>query len=905
MEKFSYLSRTNLEYLESLHANYTSNPNSVDPEWRLFFEGMEFAKSGSAPAGEQGLSMSELNVFKLFQAYRDYGYLQAKLNPLKKPTPHPFFDLKNFGLKSADLEKTYQVSSLVGLPKSKLKDAVATLEKMYCGTASLQVAECRPEVRAWFTKEFEASFSTQLTTEEKKECLDQLTSADSLERFIHTRYVGTKRFSIEGADACVPMLETLVQRGRASGADELVVGMAHRGRLNMLINVFGKPVTQLFSEFDGLYADTPDFDGDVKYHMGYNTVRSTPQGDIALTLSFNPSHLEIVNPVVCGMTRAKQALLNDTDALSKVIPVLLHGEAAFAGQGVVAETFQMSGLKGYTVGGTIHVCIDNQVGFTADWDDIRSTPYSSDIAKIVKAPVLHVNGDDAEACVKAARLALQFRQEFKEDVVINLVCYRRFGHNEGDEPTFTQPVLYDAIKNHPTPRQIYAERLNTEGVQATAVSEKNYESKLEQLQKALDYVRKEKPKVDPPPVDPAFRHFKKATAADFDRPTNTKFSHKILKDLFGILTSYPSNLSIHPKMAKLLDDRKKRGESNHVDWGTAELLSYASLLHEGTSIRLSGQDVGRGTFSHRQCLYYDTQTNVPWSPLSTVSKARFQAYDSFLSELAVVGFEYGKSITDPNQLTIWEAQFGDFANGAQIVIDQFISSGEAKWNRMSGLVLLLPHGFEGQGPEHSSGRVERFLQLCAQENMQVCNLSLPSQIYHVFRRQMHRDFKKPLVIMSPKSLLRHPKCVSSFEDLSDGTFHEVLDDVAMKDPLQVRRIVLCTGKLYYDLEAARASETKDIALVRVEQLYPFPKARLEQVLKKYPMAKKVVWAQEEPENMGAWNFIAPRLRGTLESMGWIKVGLEYVGRTERASPATGSPYQHKKEQDAILHAALK
>ncbi|MBX9767858.1 MAG: 2-oxoglutarate dehydrogenase E1 component, partial [Bdellovibrionales bacterium] len=761
MEKFSYLSRTNLEYLESLHTAFTSNPNSVDPEWRLFFEGMEFAKSGTS-AGEATLPTNELNVFRLLQAYRDYGYLQAKLNPLKAPTPHPSLDLKNFGLKPADLEKSYQVSALVGQPKAKLKDVMRSLENMYCGTASLQVAECRPEVRAWFTKEFEASFQVKLSPEEKKMTLDQLLAADSLERFIHTRYVGTKRFSIEGADSCVPILETIIRKSRSLGAQEIVIGMAHRGRLNMLVNVFGKPVTQLFSEFDGLYAEAPDFDGDVKYHMGYTSVRSTPGGDVQMALAFNPSHLEAVNPVVCGMVRAKQGMLKDETSRKKVIPILVHGDAAFAGQGVVAETLQMSGLRGYTVGGTIHMCIDNQVGFTADWDDTRSTPYSSDIAKIVKAPVLHVNGDDAEACVKAARLALQFRQEFSEDVVINIICYRRFGHNEGDEPTFTQPVLYNLIKEHPTPRQIYATQLAREGIQSVDDSERIFQSKLDQLQTALDYVRKEKPKVLPPVVDQNFRKFRKAEESDFDRATDTKFSTKGMKDLFTILTTFPPELNIHPKMAKLLEDRKKRGEQGQVDWGTAELLAYATLLQEGISVRLSGQDVIRGTFSHRQSQYYDTQTNVPWSPLSTVSKsAHFHIFDSLLSEMAVVGFEYGKSITDPNLLVIWEAQFGDFCNGAQIIIDQFISSGEAKWNQMSGLVMLLPHGYEGQGPEHSSARFERFLQLCAQENIQVCNLSLPSQIYHVLRRQMKRDFKKPLVIMSPKSLLRHPKCLSA------------------------------------------------------------------------------------------------------------------------------------------------
>lgn len=909
MEKFSHLNRPNLEYIEGLYQDFRANPESIDEDWRLFFQGVDFAQNLSAKAG---LSSKELDVFRLINSYRDYGYFEANLNPLSSGTKSfPELSAHNFNLTETDLDSKFEIGAIVGKPGATLREIIAHLKECYCRTISVQVAEAMPAVRNWFINEFEKSASTfQLSSEEKKAIFYQLAKTESFEKFLHTRYVGKKRFSIEGTDAVIPMLDRLAVEGTKTGLEEMVIGMAHRGRLNVLANFMDKAVDTIFGEFEGVRDEHNSyFDGDVKYHLGHSSDKKTPNGTVHLSLAYNPSHLEAVDPVVMGMTRAKQRRRRDTSERKKVIPVLIHGDAAFAGQGVVAETFQLSQLKGYTVGGTIHIVLDNQVGFTTNPENTRSSPYASDIAKMLQTPVLHVNADDVEACIRATDIALKFRQEFKRDIVINMIGYRRFGHNEGDEPAFTQPVLYDKIKKHPTLYDIYAQKLVKEGVISDDDPEKIYKQRIEVLQGILDSVKKNPPQMKPLVFEGFWKGLRRATPEDFEKETNTKTTLKNLRECAKILTSVPDGFSIHPKLKKLLESRAAMVEGEGaVDWGMAEMLCYGSLMMEGTSIRLSGQDVVRGTFTHRHAGFVDIKTGEPYLPLSKIhpEEVEFVAYNSPLSEYAVLGYEYGNASSDPTFLVIWEAQFGDFVNGAQIIIDQFIASAEQKWQRMAGLVLLLPHGYEGQGPEHSSARLERFLQLCAQENMQVVNVTTPAQLFHVLRRQMKRDFRKPLILMSPKSLLRHPKVVSPLKELYDGQFHEVLPDLTA-DKKAVETVVLCSGKVYYNIldgqEKADKKAASKVAIVRVEQLYPFLDNKLLTILEQYPNLKRIMWTQEEPKNMGAWSFMSPRLEELAEEIADERetvIEVVYNGRTERASPATGSEKLHNIEQDEIV-----
>lgn len=911
MEKFSYMNRSNLEYVESLMEQYKSDPSSVDPVWQKFFEGVEFAQGRPAYSEHSGPidfseNSPELGVYELIQAYRDYGHLKAQLDPLnlqKRNTT--FLDFKRFNLDQIDSQKQFDMGGIVGLKKQTLSDIIDHLEKWYCGTLAIQVAECYPEVREWFTKEIERS-QFQLSKEEKQNVLKQLIRTETLEKFLHTRYVGTKRFSIEGCDNLIPALEYLCEKGAGLGVEAVTIGMAHRGRINVLANFMEKALKIIFSEFDGNMGSSPElgYDADVKYHLGYNSIKKTKNGDVKISLAFNPSHLEAVNPVVLGIVRAQQRFLKDTAERKKVVPVLIHGDAAVIGQGVVSETFQLSKLKGYTVGGTIHIVMNNQVGFTTGPSDARSTEYCSDIAKSIKAPIILVNGDDAEACVRAMDMAIRFRQEFKQDVVIEIVGYRRYGHNEGDEPAFTQPKMYEAIKKHPTAYEIYKNQLNQEGIFDAQESKKFYDEKMNNLQSVLDDTRANPPEVKPLPLTEFWEGFKRGTGKDFAETVKTATSEDHLKKVLQALLNPPADFNLHPKVKRLLKSREEMWKNGNMEWGLVELLAYGSLVLDGTSVRLTGQDCIRGTFSHRHSEYFDTQTGEPYSPLKTLNPEKeFCVYNSLLSEYAALGFEYGNAIQDPTFLTIWEAQFGDFANGAQIIIDQFISSGEAKWGQMNGLVLLLPHGYEGQGPEHSSARLERFLQLCAQYNMQVCNFTLPHQLFHALRRQVKRDFRKPLVVMSPKYLLRHPKAVSKVEDLTEGRFMEVLDDPRALKKDKVKRIVLCSGKVYFDLEASDLL-TEEVALVRIEQLYPYPDEMLAEVLKSYPNVKEILWTQEEPQNMGAYWFITPKIRQTLQAIKKADLPVYYVGRIDRASPATGSPSLHKKEQDEIIQGSL-
>ncbi|MCB0368188.1 MAG: 2-oxoglutarate dehydrogenase E1 component, partial [Bdellovibrionales bacterium] len=847
-------------------------------------------------------------------AYRNYGHFEASLDPLSNTPPSSEqLSLKKFNLTETDLNSKFQIGSIVGKTNASLKEIIAHLKSVYCGRLTVQCAEALPEVRNWFIKEFEIENPKfKLSAPEKKEVFQSVTKAEALERFIHTRYVGTKRFSIEGGDALLPMLETIVQKGTRLKAEEIMIGMAHRGRVNVLANFMGKGLEYIFADFNGpteLSEPVDDFDGDVKYHLGYVAQKETSHGPCHVTLAYNPSHLEAVNPVVLGMARAAQRRLKDTKERKKVIPVLIHGDAAFAGQGVVLETFQMAHVKGYTVGGTVHIVIDNQVGFTTNPENHRSSHYSSDVAKVLATPVLHVNGDDAEACVRAMDIALRFRQEWGRDIVINMICYRRYGHNEGDEPAYTQPLMYEIIKTHPTLKDIYGKQLIREGVIDQKYFESFYQEKLDNLQKIYDETKKNPPKIKPFKFEGFWKGLRKGNSTDLKAAVNTKYPKKKLVELCKKFSEVPTGFTPHPKLARgLLGVRKAISNGEQLlDWGTAELLAYGSLLEEGTSVRLTGQDCVRGTFTHRHAALYDFKTGESYSALDEINpdKVEFCVYDSILSEYAVLGFEYGNATCDPTFLTIWEAQFGDFSNGAQIIIDQFLSAGEAKWMQMAGLVLLLPHGYEGQGPEHSSARLERYLQLCANGNMQVMNLTTPAQIYHAMRRQIKRDFRKPMIVMSPKSLLRHPKAVSSLEELADGGFQEVIPDSTIKDSKKVKTLAFVSGKLYYELmEEKEKLKKDDLAIVRLEQIYPFPEKHILAVIKSFPQLKKIVWTQEEPKNMGAFQHVFFKFTDFFQSEK-LKFDLQYVGRPERSSPATGSIYRHKIEQNEIIQGLMK
>lgn len=900
------ISSENSQYIENLFLDYKKDPSKLTAEWRAFFSGVLFSQTLS------GFSKSEIDVLNLIQAYRDYGYLVADLDPLKsKSQSIHVLDLSHFNLNENNLNEVYHMGALIGLEGKKLSEIIEQLKRWYCGTLTVEIANTRPEVRNWFINEMESKNPFFiLKTEDKKEIFKSLMKTELLERFIQTRWVGAKRFSIEGSDSLLPMLEFLVSRGVLLGIEELVIGMAHRGRVNVLANFMEKALSIIFSEFDGhkgrkIY----ELDGDVKYHLGYYAVKKTSYDkesttECAISLAFNPSHLEAVNPVVCGMTRARQRWRKDTGERKKVLPLLIHGDAAFAGQGVVSETLQLSQLPGYTVGGTLHIIIDNQIGFTAEASETRSTPFASDISKSLLSPVIHVNGDDPEACVQAVDLALRFRHQFKEDVVINLLSYRRHGHNEADEPSFTQPLMYEKIQQLPSVKEIYLKKLISEKVTTEEETQKLSQTHMEYLQKCLDEARKKPLEYEPLVFDAYWKGLRLGLREDFEMSVDTRVSKTQLKAVGEKINFIPDGFSLHPKLTKLVEARREMvNVTERIDWGMAELLSFGSLISEGTSVRLSGQDCVRGTFSHRHCIFTDIKNGQKFKPLGELrpGQVEFCVYNSPLSEMAVLGFEYGNAITDPLFLIIWEAQFGDFANGAQIIIDQFISSGESKWFRMNGLVLLLPHGYEGQGPEHSSARLERFLQLCAQTNMQVCNLTTPAQYFHVLRRQMKRDFRKPLIIMSPKSLLRHKKVISTLEELSQGSFEEYLVDSHV-DVNRVERLIFCSGKFYYDLEEI-SHQFQNSALIRIEQIYPFLERKLLLLIKKFPQAHTWIWAQEEPKNMGAFTFIEPRLR-ELATLMSRPIELRWVSRTERASPATGGALIHQEEQQKLIHEAF-
>ena len=932
LRNFDYLKSINAEYIEELYTNYVKNPDSVDPSWRYFFDGIYLGEvttlvevaaqfdSDSAPV-TNGPALhweTEVKVYNLIQAYRHYAHLIAKVNPIfENPETTPELALSLYGLSDADLNQTFQAARFIGLEPSSLGQIIDRLKKIYAGPVGVELLQIQnPEERAFIEQKVEAlSGNYSVGLEDKKFILQRLTESESLERFIHSRYVAQKRFSIEGGEALIPGFDAIAETAASLGAEEIVIGMAHRGRLNVLVNTFKKKPEFLFTEFDDNYRLSTDHgEGDVKYHKGYSLDHTTRQGKaIHMSLGFNPSHLEFVDPVIVGMARAKQDQRQDKTR-EKVLPIMVHGDAAFAGQGVVYETLQASLLKGYEVGGTIHLVSNNQVGFTTDPQDARSTQYCTDLARMLDAPIFHVNGDDPEALWQILKIATEFRYRFKKDVFVDLLCYRRYGHNEGDEPSFTQPQLYKLISAHPTPRDVYGKRLIAEGVSTEAEVQAVQARSVEPLTLALEKVRAEKP--EPYHSEYEGKYWAKyhhGHEEDLFQPVDTKVDAKTLQALTQKINRFPEGFKIHPKLERMFEARINAIETGKgIDWGNAEVLAYAALVNEGISVRMSGQDVKRGTFTHRHASVFDFNDNKEFTAINQLNdQAKLQIYNSHLSETGVMGIEYGYSVTNPDSLTIWEAQFGDFANGAQVIIDQFLATSESKWHRASGLTLLLPHGFEGQGPEHSSARLERFLQLCGRNNMTVAYPTTPAQIFHLLRRQVKRNFRKPLVVMTPKSLLRHPKAVSDLTDLTHSTFKEVLDDAGTSDPetaKSVKRVLLCSGKIYYELLDEREKRNlKSVAIVRMEQFYPWPEAILAKELSKFVNAKEIFYVQEEPRNMGAWMFVQGMWNGGLGNFGtyFPKWNLQYVGREIYASPAVGSKKLHDKEQSEIIAKAFQ
>jgi 2-oxoglutarate dehydrogenase E1 component len=923
------LSGANAAFVEELFERFLADPEAVPAEWRTYFRSLPAGPAahdvphgpvreaflarargprlgagpgaaGSETAAKQGV------VSRMAQVYANRGHLVARIDPLdlmKREMPS-VLELGYFGLAEADLDQEFFTGSRSdAIPsRMKLRDMIAQLKFIYCDTIGAEFAHVSSsEERLWLQDSFQVSrLRHRFSDEERRNILWQLTAAEGLERYLHTKYVGQKRFSLEGGDALIPMLDDLIQHGGGHGVEECIIGMAHRGRLNVLVNLLGKSPSDLFSEFEGHY-DLKGLkgSGDVKYHKGFSADLRTANGNVHVALAFNPSHLEVVNPVVEGSVRARQERRGDERG-DQVLPVLIHGDAAFAGQGVVMETLQLSQARGFYTGGTVHLVINNQVGFTtSDPADARSTLYCSDVAKMVEAPIFHVNGDDAEACVFVTRLALDYRMKFHKDVVIDLVCYRRHGHNEADEPAATQPVMYQTIRKHPTTRQIYAARLVAEAVLGAGDVERMIDAYRTGLDEGKPQARAALGLIGNKYTVDWSAHL----AADPADEVVTGVELGRLKELGARLVQIPADFTLHPRVARIYEDRARMlaGEAP-LDWGAAETLAYATLVDQGYGVRLTGQDVGRGTFFHRHAVLHDQASDRIYTPLEHIARAtRFRATDSVLSEEAVLGFEYGFATTSPEVLVIWEGQFGDFVNGAQVIIDQFISSGEAKWGRLSGITLLLPHGYEGQGPEHSSARLERFLQLCAEWNMQVCVPSTPAQMFHMVRRQMVRPLRKPLIVMTPKSLLRHKLAVSNLDELARGGFRTLIDEVDALEPAAVRRVVFCSGKVYYELlDRRRKDGVKDVAIVRLEQLYPFPGYEYEATLARYPNAHEIVWCQEEPQNQGAWYQIRHRLQEPLSTVDLLL----YAGRAGAAAPAAGIHSLHDQQQETLVKAAL-
>ena len=969
-QKTSFLSGTNSSYIEKLYAKYVENPASIPDSWRQFFEGLNDQKNNIienqgpswAPSNIKYISNGDLDVYEkylpknlngnsikekiveknktlssdekfdverstidsvraimMIRAYRIRGHLIADLDPLQlqEKHHHPELNPETYGFKKEDRNRKIFLDKFLGLEYATVNEILEILLKTYCSKIGIEFMHMSdPEEKKWIQERIEGKGKeTNFTSEGKKAIFKKLVEAEGFENYCHTKFVGTKRFGLDGCESLIPALEQIIKVGGGLGVKEVKIGMPHRGRLNILANVIQKPFKKIFKEFSGDPGpDTAGVSGDVKYHLGASADRDFNGNNVHVSLTANPSHLEAVNPVVLGQTRAKQFFHNDPQRV-KVVPILLHGDAAFAGQGIVAECFAMSGLKGHNTGGTIHIIVNNQIGFTTSPSFARSSPYPSEVAKMVQAPIFHVNGDDAESVVYCARIATEYRQKFKRDVVIDIICYRRFGHNEGDEPSFTQPLMYKKIKAQSTTLTIYGNQLIQEGV----FNKEEFQNEKDNFKKFLDTEFETSKSYIPNQIDWFTGSWSKfTTEIGSDRRGVTGVDLELIHQAGEKICKLPENLNFHSTIKRLFEAKKKMFETGKgFDWATAESLAFGTLLLEGYPVRFVGQDSSRGTFSQRHASVLDQDTGEKYYPLKNLSsnQGQFEIIDSFLSEFGVLGFEYGYSLSSPETLVLWEAQFGDFANGAQIIIDQFITSGEKKWTRASGLVMLLPHGYEGQGPEHSSARIERYLQSCAQENLQVVNCTTPANYFHLLRRQIHRTFRKPLIVFSPKSLLRHKKCVSEIEDfLPENSFHRILPDhadfpeynlIKLAKDEDIKRVVLCSGKVYFDISEKRETiRNPKVQLLRIEQLYPFPVKKLASFLKRFKNADEFIWCQEEPENMGAWSFVEKYINWTLDSVGAKSKKVQYVGRKPSASTATGYLKKHVQQQDEIISKVL-
>ena len=900
MDELTYLGNADSSAIEELYNRFRSDPESVETGWRRFFEGFEFSGKIGGTSSEM-MTPVEFKVIDLINGYRKRGHLFTRTNPVRtRRTYSPTLDLVNFGLSAADLDTSFEAGREIGIGKASLRQIVARLEQTYCHSIGVEYAYIRRlEIESWLRTTMEANCNAPaFDTARRQVILQKLSEAVYFERFLHRKFTGAKRFSLEGAEALIPALDAIIQKGAGMGIEEFVIGMPHRGRLNVLANILGKSFKDIFAEFENKSYDDETLLGDVKYHLGYSSERVTSEGKkISLSLAPNPSHLEAVSPVVEGIVRSRIDSTYGGDS-SRILPILIHGDASVAGQGIVYEVIQMSELAGYGTGGTIHLVVNNQIGFTTNYLDARSSVYCTDVAKTIQAPIFHVNADDVEAVVYTIELAMEYRKRFKKDIFIDLLGYRKYGHNEGDEPRFTQPVLYKIIESHPNPRDIYVEKLIAEGIfnqQDADAIEQNFNTLLESDLSASKETEKAHVTLF---MQNAWTHIRHALPGDFEKPVDTAVKLEKLLSIGQKITGLPADKDFYKKIVKLMDERRHMLDApGKLDWAMGELLAYGTLLSEGFPVRLSGQDSERGTFSHRHAVITIEDSEEKYTPLQHLDPGQkpFQIYNSLLSEYGVLGFEYGYALASPDALTIWEAQFGDFFNGAQIIIDQYLSSAEEKWRVMNPLVLLLPHGYEGQGPEHSSGRIERFLILCADHNMQVANCTTPANFFHLLRRQMHRNFRKPLIVFTPKSLLRHPRCVSELSEFTQGGFRELIDDDSV-DPAAVSRVVFCSGKLYYELADHREKTAAfDTAIIRLEQLYPLPLKQMRGVIDRYPNAARYVWAQEEPANMGAWSFILRNFK---------EVELLMVARPESGSPATGSARLHAIRQQKIIEKSF-
>ena len=909
MDKFTYIANAHGDYIDTLYESYRTNPTSVDESWQKFFEGFEFALqhgngavSTAVADSDSPISEKEIQVRNLIGAYRSRGHLEAKTNPVRQRKDRKaLLELKDFDLTEADLDKKFVAGNQIGLPNATLRQIIERLEKIYKGSVGFEYVYVRePEILEWIQQKVEHEYPVyKPSLDSKKRILSKLNEATVFENFLQTKYLGQKRFSLEGGESTIPALDAIINTAADLGAQEVVIGMAHRGRLNVLANILGKTYNNIFNEFEGGGDFTVLGDGDVKYHMGYSSQVKTASGKaIELKLSPNPSHLEAVNPVVQGFSRAKVDAIYEGD-YTKSLPILIHGDAALAGQGIVYEVVQMSNLKGYNAGGTIHFVINNQVGFTTDFEDARSSIYSTDITEIVDSPVLHVNGDDPEAVVFAVNLAVEYRQKFKRDIFVDMVCYRRHGHNEADEPKFTQPTLYNIISKHPNPRELYNKKLIADGEVGADLAEKMDKEFRAMLQDRFNEIKQKALPYRYQKFEKEWQSLRRTKAGDFDQSPATGITSETIDKIAKALMTLPEGFKPIRQITRLIKERQKGFyDQKSLNWAMGELLAYGSLLLENKRVRVSGQDVERGTFSHRHAVMHDADTNEAYVMLNNIQEeqAQLDIYNSLLSEYGVLGFEFGYAMANPNALIVWEAQFGDFANGAQIMIDQFVVASESKWQRMTGLVMQLPHGYEGQGPEHSSARPERFLQMCAEDNLVMVNITTPANFFHLLRRQLHWEFRKPCIVMSPKSLLRHPQCVSPLEDFQEGTsFQEVIGDDYVETE-SVNKVLLCTGKVFYDLlEKQQQDERKDVAIVRLEQLHPFPYKQLQVELDKYPNLKEVFWVQEEPENMGYWTYIWRKLKDKVTKV---------IARPESASPASGYAKVHRLQQEEIVQRAF-